>query len=65
MQETLAATPGMTVEIERIVAHQRGTFMPYFWVRGTYQVIQNLSCGLGIRGIQKGVSEVSYPYNCR
>ena len=34
MQETLGATPGMTVEIERVVAHQSGTITPYFWVRG-------------------------------
>ena len=34
MQETLDATPEMTVEIERVVAHQSGTLTPYFWVRG-------------------------------
>lgn len=34
MEDTLAATPEMTVEIERVVAHQSGTLTPYFWVRG-------------------------------
>ena len=34
MQETLAVSPEMIVEIERVVAHERGTLMPYFWVRG-------------------------------
>lgn len=34
MQQTLRATPEMTVEIERVVAHQSGTLTPYFWVRG-------------------------------
>ena len=34
MQETLAAVPEMTVEIERVVAHQTGTLTPYFWVHG-------------------------------
>lgn len=34
MSETLAATPEMTIEIERVVAHERGTLTPYFWVRG-------------------------------
>lgn len=34
MHQTLTATPEMTVEIERVVAHQSGTLTPYFWVRG-------------------------------
>lgn len=34
MHRTLTATPGMTVEIERVVGHQSGTLTPYFWVRG-------------------------------
>lgn len=34
MHETRTATPGTTVEIERVVAHQCGTHTPYFWVRG-------------------------------
>lgn len=34
MHQTLGATPEMTVEIERVVAHQSGTLTPYFWVRG-------------------------------
>ncbi len=34
MQQTLRATPEMTVEIERVVAHQSGTLTPYFWIRG-------------------------------
>lgn len=34
MEDTLATTPGMTVEIERVVAHPSGTLTPYFWVRG-------------------------------
>lgn len=34
MHETLSTTPEMTVEIERVVAHQSGTLTPYFWIRG-------------------------------
>lgn len=34
MRETLATTPEMTVEIERVVAHPSGTLTPYFWIRG-------------------------------
>lgn len=34
MQRTLDATPEMTIEIERVVAHESGTLTPYFWVRG-------------------------------
>lgn len=34
MEETLAAAPGTTVEVERVVAHQSGSLTPYFWVRG-------------------------------
>lgn len=34
MHQTLTATPGMTVEIERVVAHQSGALTPYFWIRG-------------------------------
>lgn len=34
MHETLAATPGITIEIERVVAHRSGTLTPYFWVSG-------------------------------
>lgn len=34
MQQTLAAAPAMTVELERVVAHESGTLTPYFWIRG-------------------------------
>lgn len=34
MHRTLAAAPGTTVEIERVVAHESGTLTPYFWIRG-------------------------------
>lgn len=34
LSETLASTPGMIVEIERVVAHEDDRVMPYFWVRG-------------------------------
>ncbi|WP_225335558.1 helix-turn-helix domain-containing protein [Halomicrobium urmianum] len=34
MHRTLAAAPEMTVEIERVVAHEGGTLTPYFWIRG-------------------------------
>lgn len=34
MQQTLEAAPEMSVEIERVVAHQSRTLTPYFWVRG-------------------------------
>lgn len=30
MHRTRTATPGMTVEIERVVAHESGTLTPYF-----------------------------------
>ncbi|MCL9812257.1 bacterio-opsin activator domain-containing protein [Natranaeroarchaeum aerophilus] len=34
MQQALAKVPEITVEIERIVAHESGTLTPYFWVIG-------------------------------
>ncbi|WP_435181799.1 bacterio-opsin activator domain-containing protein [Halorussus sp. AFM4] len=34
LSETLAETPEMIVEIERVVAHDDDVVMPYFWVRG-------------------------------
>lgn len=34
MQQTLTCVPELTVEIERVVAHPRGTLTPYFWTRG-------------------------------
>lgn len=34
MDETLSKTPEVTLEIERVVAHESGTLTPYFWVRG-------------------------------
>lgn len=34
MQQTLGATPEMSVEIERVVAHRSETLTPYFRVRG-------------------------------
>lgn len=34
MQQTLTEVPEMSVEIERVVAHESGTLTPYFWVRG-------------------------------
>lgn len=34
LSETLADTPGMIVEIERVVAHNDERVMPYFWIRG-------------------------------
>lgn len=34
MQQSLAAEPEMTIEIERVVAHDSGTLTPYFWIRG-------------------------------
>jgi hypothetical protein len=34
MHRTLTASRGTTVEIERVVAHQRGTLTPNVWIRG-------------------------------
>lgn len=34
MEETLTKTPEVTLEIERVVAHESGALTPYFWVRG-------------------------------
>ena len=34
MQQALAEVPEITVEVERVVAHESGTLTPYFWVRG-------------------------------
>ena len=34
MHETLAAAPEVTVELERVVAHETGTLTPHLWVRG-------------------------------
>lgn len=33
LYETLSTTPGMVVEIERVVAHGPERIMPYFWTR--------------------------------
>lgn len=34
MQQALAEVPEITVEVERVVAHENGTLTPYFWVHG-------------------------------
>lgn len=34
LSDTLEQTPEMTVEVERVVAHDNDRVMPYFWVRG-------------------------------
>lgn len=34
MQQTLDEVPEMSVQIERVVAHESGILTPYFWVRG-------------------------------
>jgi hypothetical protein len=34
LYETLCEVPGMTVEIERVVAHEEEWMVPYFWTSG-------------------------------
>lgn len=34
LYETLCAVPGMTVEVERVVAHEADCIVPYFWTSG-------------------------------
>lgn len=34
LYETLCEVPGMTVEVERVVAHEADCIVPYFWTSG-------------------------------
>lgn len=44
LYETLCEVPGMTVEVERVVAHEADCIVPYFWTSGeNYETFERVA----------------------